>query len=456
MVFIGHCLLCASLCAAGEPDLDRSDGLSEDGALLKSLAQLWMEVSDSPFPLDVDAKVGGPLGRRSLIRDLEVYLNGKRLDLRRIGLSKRQAAAWLAALMARKSGLGCPAGIAPGKYTLRFRYRTAERWSDLSKPTEVTFPKPPEIIAVANADLGVSSPLPDEGVASVSWPTWRMRLSNVKSSDDLVIFVDGHPITDRQRIETNGTVSITPNVPPGVYSLRVQRVPTGAFPQLASRPSEPVLVRYQPNRYRYRVDGNEENEHWLRVPSASGCSSGPKVAAVSRAAREDAFASMPQVTPIPEAAQRVLSGHEDETPDGESSPYTRHFRLLPAAHFPLHDLGPEGQSFDREGAVIYEDMRFSWKPGGNYRVSFVLQTPHLPTTLRLRLLVRASDDSIWHSVTLPPIRVQPETTAGSHAKPLVWRVEHQGYSATIDRMGDQVTAIRREGTARFGYGASPY
>ncbi len=134
------------------------------------------------------------------------------------------------------------------------------------------------------------------------------------------------------------------------------------------------------------------------------------------------------------------------------------FYFASAAHFPMRQFGPNGEVVDCEGAVIYEDMEFSFDRDGNYKVRFTIGTPAMPTTIRLRFLIQPQSEGPWYTVTLDPIKFPPTVGKTDDVKAQVTH-DHieRGRSEILRRfygqMGSDAT-IRREGNARFGYGLS--
>jgi hypothetical protein len=118
----------------------------------------------------------------------------------------------------------------------------------------------------------------------------------------------------------------------------------------------------------------------------------------------------------------------------------------------MRQFGPGGKVLDREGAVIYEGMKF-WNDEGWYRVRFQVGTPAVPTTLRLRFLVR-NDEGYWVTATLPPIYIDPAEDSPNQLSPSVRTIERSGYFPALRGVKGDFKAIRREGTARFGFGTS--
>jgi hypothetical protein len=132
------------------------------------------------------------------------------------------------------------------------------------------------------------------------------------------------------------------------------------------------------------------------------------------------------------------------------------FYFASTAYFPIRQFGVQGEVLDRDGAVIYEDMAFSFDREGNYNVRFTIGTPAVPTTIQLRFLIQPCPGGPWYTVTLEPIRFPPTKVADGKYTPSIFR-NHvvRGNSEILRRcygeMGQNAT-IRREGTARFGFG----
>lgn len=132
------------------------------------------------------------------------------------------------------------------------------------------------------------------------------------------------------------------------------------------------------------------------------------------------------------------------------------FYFASTAYFPLRQFGLQGEALDREGALIYEDMAFSFDREGNYSVRFTIGTPAVPTTIQLRFLIQPCLGGPWYTVTLQPIEFPPNKVADGKYTPSMFR-NHvvRGTSEILRRcygeMGQNAT-IRREGTARFGFG----
>jgi len=138
--------------------------------------------------------------------------------------------------------------------------------------------------------------------------------------------------------------------------------------------------------------------------------------------------------------------------EGPPSP----FFFASAAHFPLRDFGPRGEVMDRPGAVIYEDMVFSFDRDGNYNLRFTIETPAMPTTIHMQLLLQPGEGRPWYTITLPAMVFRPDEGKAGWPKPKLHRdYVVEGRSEILHRcyaeMGKGAT-IRRTGSARFGYG----
>lgn len=132
------------------------------------------------------------------------------------------------------------------------------------------------------------------------------------------------------------------------------------------------------------------------------------------------------------------------------------FYFAAPAHFPIRGFGAGGEAIERPGAVIYEDMVFSFDREGNYNLRFSILIPDLPTKLHLQLQLQPYSDGHWYTITLPPQQFRPENGRNGRPQPRVFQ-DHviQGRSEILRRcygeMGKDAT-IRRTGSARFGYG----
>ena len=170
--------------------------------------------------------------------------------------------------------------------------------------------------------------------------------------------------------------------------------------------------------------------------------------------RPDALTFIPKPQRLP--YQDELDSAEplkDDPFAGMKEKLTWDYRFFSTAHFPRRHFGSRGEVFDREGAMIYEGMQFSANCQGQYLVRFVVGTPATPVTMQLRFLLHVNDiDGYcrWHTVTLPPIEIPPPQDSSGRYQPGSWLIRHCGYSPAL--VGNMPVDIRREGSARFGFG----
>jgi hypothetical protein len=153
--------------------------------------------------------------------------------------------------------------------------------------------------------------------------------------------------------------------------------------------------------------------------------------------------------------QRVQAEARQERAVAITGPPSPFYFAAPA-HFPIRGFGAGGEVIERPGAVIYEDMVFSFDAMGNYNLRFSILVPELPTTLHLQLQIQPEPGRPWHTITLPPQHFRPDASRDSSIQPkLIRDYIVEGRSEILHRcygqMGQDAT-IRRAGSARFGYG----
>lgn len=279
-----------------------------------------------------------------------------------------------------------------------------------------------------------------------------LKLANVARGDYVAVYLDGERIAEPP-IPTHDVCALQVHIdqPPGVYALTARVLPVRYGYQVASPPSSEVMIRLRPENGRARL---------VSPPSAEqGGQNGKNCDSRSKTdERELAFSAAPSRKRIPLQDEREPEESKPKQCDSaQDAKLPRTHWFTSAAHFPVRDFGARGEVIGREGAVIYEGMRFSHNDQGRYEVSFLVGTPAAPTTLRLRLLVKVREkdgSAVWQTLTLPPIRIGLDQDAGGKHQPAVWRICHQGYSAMLACNPGRIIIIRREGTARFGFGAS--
>jgi hypothetical protein len=123
------------------------------------------------------------------------------------------------------------------------------------------------------------------------------------------------------------------------------------------------------------------------------------------------------------------------------------YAFVDPAHFPRREFGLTGQSFAREGLVIYEGMRFRCNPHGQYEVEFMAEAPPVPVNLRLQLAIIHNEGQ--HSITLPPIRLE-SSEGRDQIQSASFLVKQQGYSPALVGCS-RIDSMKRTGAARFGF-----
>jgi len=184
---------------------------------------------------------------------------------------------------------------------------------------------------------------------------------------------------------------------------------------------------------------------------------GDKIGVACR--RVDAFRRLPLVTTI-ERAQDLSEFCRDEGSCDCSKPYSYDYRFDAAANFPLPAYGLRGAESDREGAIIYEGMRFAIRKDGRYQVRFVVETPAMPVTMRLQLILEDEATLNRYTLTLPPISIpepdQPKRLSEQRKVQPVYdtiqTVHHEGYLPMLAQGHCNIRVVQRTGSARFGFG----
>lgn len=131
--------------------------------------------------------------------------------------------------------------------------------------------------------------------------------------------------------------------------------------------------------------------------------------------------------------------------------HSRTFYFAAPAHFPVREFGAQGDHLDREGALIYEDMSFSFRETGSYEVKFAISTPDLPTDLMLQFQIQSHHNGPWYTITIPHQKFHPGEEDLNHPRQRR-DVILNGHSEILKRAFGSVHDIRRTGSARFGYG----
>jgi hypothetical protein len=164
------------------------------------------------------------------------------------------------------------------------------------------------------------------------------------------------------------------------------------------------------------------------------------------------FTSMPTIEPITHyPAHAGKLNHADSTdPATKSVVPLFDARFALPARFDYPQFGAAGEVIPTEGVVIYESMRFSVQPNGEYELIFVMSTPKMPVNLRLQLQVFDNNkDSIF--ITIPPICTVPAPVEeNTNCLMDLWQVRHRGYSGFLATSFDDLRLVTRQGVATFG------
>ncbi|MFO0906726.1 MAG: hypothetical protein U0939_27220, partial [Pirellulales bacterium] len=150
----------------------------------------------------------------------------------------------------------------------------------------------------------------------------------------------------------------------------------------------------------------------------------------------------------PEAAPS--DRQEDAAPSSDHDASANTFYFPTVAHFPARFHSLAGKPIAEEGVLIYEGMSFSIEKNGKYKVTFCTSTPSRPATLRLQLLIQRAD-GLWLTLTLRPIDIpctyeSHRTQRDGADQPHIIEGVLPGWEGCCGAM-----AVRRDGTARFGY-----
>jgi hypothetical protein len=146
----------------------------------------------------------------------------------------------------------------------------------------------------------------------------------------------------------------------------------------------------------------------------------------------------------------------DDFPRAADLPLTIYeYRFHAPAHIAWTRFNPLGVPLQRTGVVIYEGMQFAARDDGTYEVSYDVQTPEAPVDLRLQLEFQNAADQRWHTITLPPVRLQTSIFESDGAQ--VRRIVQRGYSSALEMAPlNDAFELRRSGTAMIGFGAKQY
>lgn len=395
--------------------------------------------------------------------------------------------------------------LTPGRHTLQARCLMSDgEWTQWSNELRFTVPLPvtPSILSVANWQdsfkLAATSDL-----IKITAPTIRINVAGRLPGYSIVAYIDDEEVPCSL---SNGSLclDLQKHYPSGLYSLTIRNVQNSSDDGvciLASEPSPPLQILYQPSkgivpcRISPCADSNslkvptssqpvakmlpfESSKTKTETPQVSTGNQETKPFFVGNDQPKQVEELPPQNTPIrtpyakwPTQACKLVPGvlpfrtlasatpidqttsedscHSDKT---EQCPpnFTHGVLFSEPASFPLRGYGQRGETFNREGLVIYEGMQLAFnKATGNYEVSFVAEIPAQPVDLRLQFIVDKGGSV--QTITLPPIRITADQIKENRDSSS-WIIRHSGNSPAL--RCDCVTAIRRTGTVRFGYGTT--
>lgn len=179
----------------------------------------------------------------------------------------------------------------------------------------------------------------------------------------------------------------------------------------------------------------------------------------------DPFSHGPRILTVP------TSGNQNFVPDvtrpatsssesADTVHYAFDFRFDQAARFPLPEYGATGGPVGNSGVVIYEGMRLAIQPNGRYQVRFTVATPAMPVTMNLQFVLLRQSTGEEIRLTLPailvPSRKNSLSSLSREPAPQVFAgletIVHDGYLPAFAINNEQWIVIKRQGTARFGYG----
>jgi hypothetical protein len=181
----------------------------------------------------------------------------------------------------------------------------------------------------------------------------------------------------------------------------------------------------------------------------------------------DPFFLQPLVTPIPIPEDlgdfsRQAMGDSNDSGDFTGSDCVLDYRFDHPARFPLPAYGSNGEQLEKPGVLIYEGMRLAIRPDGRYQVRFTVGTPAMPVTLQLQYQLLDECTGQTYTLTLPSITLPTENrpTLSTVSQPPraafadFQTIHHEGYLPIFEDMLEfrNMAVIRRNGTARFGYG----
>ena len=175
----------------------------------------------------------------------------------------------------------------------------------------------------------------------------------------------------------------------------------------------------------------------------------------------------------PEVVPKVTPITSDDATDWVDPPRPKSFSQVFAgpARLPWWVFDRVGNPVEDDALVIYEGMEVTVNRKGEYDLRFRVEAPVAEITLRLQFAITSQDErtlaKVHHgTITIPPIRISPETQEDLDSTSQSFIVTYSGKSETLkqllipvcqkcnsdqpSRLSDHGIQLTRAGTARFG------
>jgi hypothetical protein len=480
------------------------------GQLLSSdLPGFWTPVRYGSLTVEVRVPISAEMAEA--VEHVVLLLDNRPLDPTRYSVSRQFHQMFDGDLLqiSYRFDLPCPP---PGKHILQARYKVSGLWSSLSAPLhfDVRLPDPPQIVAISDC-AGQPLPIRYGQTVSITKPSVKVQLAQINHNETLVAYVNGKPILPSEPdASCCRTVWMEGHITPGIHRLTVRTVHSHDGCSITSEPSNEVVFHYYDEDVYLLKPGTHCNNRCYPfvhppacvVPAAAPTPSSsdsrtqplpppqnslksptPLTPSAMKPGGPGVVMARPALNSVNELCDDMLAANRwaenmEELADREEAKADACIRAAEAemrinraaaitgppspfyfaapAHFPIRGFGSRGDVIERPGAVIYEDMVFSFDRDGNYNLRFSILIPELPTTLHLQLQLQPHPAGPWHTITLPPQQFRPDDSSDGRPQPkLIRDYVVEGRSEILHRcygeMGQDAT-IRRTGSARFGYG----
>lgn len=339
------------------------------------------------------------------------------------------------------------------------------RWTAVSRPIhlEMLRPNAPQVIGIGShfvlnkktvdaqtaTDSGYFAPAGNP--PRITGDSVIVRFANCELSDQIIAQVDDNPAYLMTPLgDMRFSLSLS-DVAPGPRRIQFTRRVSPS--QILSETSKPIDILFQPSsdgRWRHRLIAEVKPEI-CGNETCKECEK-PKTESKSTSAKQDILNALAFRKSY--AYWRIVKD-EDEDTSNALTDADRAITFPDPAHFPDRRFGPRGETWEREGALIYEGMKITWSADGQYEVAFVVEAPSQPTTLRLQFEIRTTtcENGLVagvYTLTLPPIGLE-HSEGRTDGKSYSWVVRQRGYSPILRSLHPTQIDIRRTGTARFGF-----